>query len=179
MSAPSPRQRWLILGALLLGTVGAAVFVDDDPVASEPAERPARRQLAQAGEAAGPVAISSSAGQPAPTSENAEAGSGKEDDSEAAAPDTIDPFRTKTWHIAPPPPPPPAPRAPPLPFQFLGQLIEEGEVRVFVNHQGQHLIIKAGDVINGTYTVEEISAGKVVFVYQPLQERQVLAIGAA
>lgn len=33
-------------------------------------------------------------------------------------------------------------------------------------------------MINGTYTVEEISAGKVVFIYQPLQERQVLATGA-
>ncbi len=173
MTSPSPRQRWLILGALLLGTVTAAVFVEDDPAAPEAAERPSKRKTVANSEAMAGMATTAALALPAATPEKEETPGQKED-----APETIDPFRTKTWYIAPPPPPPPTPRAPPLPFQFLGQLIEEGEVRVFINHQGRYLIIKAGDVINGTYTVEEISAGKVVFIYQPLQERQVLATGA-
>lgn len=172
MTSPCPRQRWLILGALLLGTVAAAVFVDDEPAVLEAAERPAKRKTVANSEAMAGVAPTASVAQPAATSEKEETPGEKED-----APETINPFRTKTWFIAPPPPPPPKPRAPPLPFQFLGQLIEDGEVRVFVNHQGRHLVIKAGDVINGTYTVEAISTSQVVFIYQPLQERQTLTTG--
>lgn len=173
MNKPGPRQRWLILGALLLGTVAAAVFVEDDTAPPEPAERPAKRKLAASNEVmAGMAATASLAPAEASPEKDETPGDGE------PTPEAIDPFRTKSWFIAPPPPPPPKPRAPPLPFQFLGQLIEDGEVRVFIKDQGRHLVIKVGDVINATYAVEEISAGKVVFVYQPLQERQVLATGA-
>jgi hypothetical protein len=173
MNSPSPRQRWLILGVLLLGTVTAAVLVEDDPDTLEPVERPAKRKTAPKSEATAGAVTTASVAVPASTPEKEEKPGDKAD-----APEAIDPFRTKTWHIAPPPPPPPTPRAPPLPFQFIGQLIEEGEARAFINHQGRNLIIKTGDVINGTYLVEEIAAGKIVFVYQPLQERQVLSTGA-
>lgn len=172
MTSPSPRQRWLILGALLLGTVTAAVFVEDDPAPSEPAERPAKRKTAPNSEAVAGTATMAALALPPP-----DAGEQETKAENAETPESIDPFRTKTWYIAPPPPPPPKPRAPPLPFQFLGQLIEDDEVRVFINHQGRHLVVKAGDVINGAYTVEAISPGQVVFVYQPLQERQVLTTG--
>lgn len=172
MTSPSPRQRWLILGALLLGTVTAAVFVEDDPAALEAAERPAKRKTAPNSEAMAGMATMAALALPPP-----DAGEQETKAENAETPETIDPFRTKTWYIAPPPPPPPKPRAPPLPFQFLGQLIEDNEVRVFINHQGRHLVVKAGDVINGAYTVEAISPGQVVFVYQPLQERQVLTTG--
>jgi hypothetical protein len=69
------------------------------------------------------------------------------------------------------------PVAPALPFQYLGKLIEDGETRVFLNHQGKHLIAKVGDVINGTYRVEGISGGQMTLLYQPLKEKQVLSIG--
>lgn len=95
---------------------------------------------------------------------------------ESAEP-TVDPFRRKTWYVAPPPPPRPKPQAPPLPFQYLGQLHADGEPRVFLNHQGRHLVIKAGDVIAGTYAVESLVAGQVVFIYLPLKEKQVLPTG--
>lgn len=172
MNKPSPRQRWLILGALLLGTVAAAVFVEDDTAPPAPAERPAKRKAATTSDAMAGITPAAKLARPAASPDKDETSGEKEE-----TPETIDPFRSKSWFIAPPPPPPPKPRAPPLPFQFLGQLIEEGEVRIFLNHQGRHLIVKSGDVINGAYTVEEISAGKIVFVYQPLQERQVLSTG--
>lgn len=157
MSQLNPRQRWLILGTLLLGTVAAAAFVDDEPVAQP---------------ASGKRAPMPAPALPAPSPDKAETTT-----ENAETPETIDPFRSKTWYIAPPPPPPPKPTAPPLPFQFLGQLIEDGEVRVFINHQGRHLVVKAGDVINGTYTVEAISPSHIVFIYQPLQEHQTLTTG--
>lgn len=167
MKSPSPRQRWLILGSLLLGTVAAAYFVEDETAAPVESKRPARKDAGarpQASENPDQAPLSTEPGLASTVVEEAPTG--------------IDPFRSTSWYVAPPPPPPPKPTAPPLPFTFLGQLIEEDGTRVFVNHQGRHLIIKAGDVIAGTYAVEEIAAGKVVFLYLPLKERQVLATGA-
>jgi hypothetical protein len=174
-----PKQRWLILGSLLLVTVVAGYLVEDEPA-------PAKSK--RKGSVATKSAASSS---PAADSRRAAA---KEKASElAAAPlsfpepapieaaeegkKVIDPFRNKSWYVAPPPPPPPKPTAPPLPFQYLGKINEAGETRVFLNHQGKHIIARLGDVINGTYSVEEISGGRMTFLYQPLNETQVLAIG--
>lgn len=174
MKTPPPRQRWLILGTLLFATVAAAFFVEDDPAAPAERQRPAKnesRPRPQAVDVQSPrVSLAQAPAIIEPAIDN---GEGEE------STETVDPFRSKSWYVAPPPPPPPKPVAPPLPFQFLGQLIEEDGTRVFVNHQGRHLIIKAGDIIAGSYAVEEIDAGKVVFLYLPLKERQVLAIGTS
>lgn len=167
MKQPSPRQRWLILGSVLLGTVAAAFFVEDDPDVSAESRRPARSDYRIRPKAAESLTQSPAIAEPAPTAEFGE-----------EAPDTLDPFRSMSWYVAPPPPPPPRPTAPPLPFQYLGQLIEEDSTRIFVNHLGRHLILKAGDVVAGTYAVEEVDSGKVVFLYLPLKERQVLSTGS-
>jgi len=169
MKSPSPRQRWLVLGTLLLGSVAAAFLVEDEAAAPVESQRPASRDARARPQATERLAQAPASAEPALASTVVE-----------EAPASIDPFRSTSWYVAPPPPPPPPkPSAPPLPFQFLGQLIEEDGTRVFVSHQGQHLILKAGDVIAGTYAVEEIAAGKVVFLYLPLKERQVLATGSS
>lgn len=173
-----PKQRWLILGSLLLATLAAAHFAEDEPVIEKSKRKSisvARNGAAVAvGEAQRAVGsnkvVELSVTQlefpePKVVSEDAEA-------------TTIDPFRNKSWYVAPPPPPPPKPTAPPLPFQYLGKLIEGGETRVFLSYQGTHLIAKVGDVINGKYSVEEVTGNSMTFVYQPLKETQVLAIGA-
>lgn len=177
----TPKQRWIILGSLLAATLVAGYLVDDEPVPekgrrkgsvasksapSSPAEsrRPGAKERTSE-LAAAPLNFP----EPAPPDERVTEEGGK----------VIDPFRNKSWYVAPPPPKPPKPTAPPLPFQYLGKLSEEGETRVFLSHQGKHIIAKVGDVINGTYTVEEISGGQMTFVYQPLNEKQVLGIGSA
>jgi hypothetical protein len=175
-----PNQRWLILGSLLLATVVAAYLIEDEPapekgkrkgsvaaktastwLVTEGGGADSREKVAEL--AAAPLSFP----EPAPVEEGVE---GKK---------PIDPFRSKSWFIPPPPPPPPPPpKAPPLPFQYLGKLSEDGETRVFLNHQGKHIIAKVGDVINGTYTVEAIAGGRMTLIYQPLNETQVLAIGS-
>lgn len=173
-----PKQRWLILGSLLLATLAAAHFAEDD----EPVIDKSKRKIGSVvrnggavgvGEARPAVGSNKVAEFSATPLEFPEPKAASED--EVAA--TIDPFRNKSWYVAPPPPPPPKPTAPPLPFQFLGKLVESGETRVFLNYQGAHLIAKAGDVINGQYRVEEIVGNSMTFVYQPLKETQVLVIG--
>ncbi|MDP2883187.1 MAG: hypothetical protein Q8N89_16600 [Azonexus sp.] len=176
----TPKQRWIILGGLLSATLVAGYLVDDEPVP----EKSKRKGSVASKSAASSPAESRRAGAPERTSELAAAplsfpepvpvDEGKTE--EGAKP--IDPFRNKSWYVAPPPPKPPKPTAPPLPFQYLGKLNEAGETRVFLNHQGKHIIAKVGDVINGTYSVEEISGGQMTFLFQPLNEKQVLGIGS-
>lgn len=167
MKSPSRRQRWLVLGSLLLGTVAAAYFVEDEAAAPLESRRPVRKDAGARRQANENLVQAPLSTEPRISSTPVE-----------EAPTGIDPFRSTSWYVAPPPPPPPKPTAPPLPFTFLGQLIEEDGTRVFVNHQGRHLIIRTGDIIADTYAVEDIAAGKVVFLYLPLKERQVLATGA-
>lgn len=153
-------QRWAILAGLLAATVGAALLVEDNEPAVSAVEAATRKRPAEAYNRPQAELMTRAA----------------QAEEESAEP-TIDPFRSKTWYVAPPPPPAPKPKAPPLPFQYLGQLHEDGEPRVFVNHQGQHLVIRVGDVIGGTYAVESVAAGQVVFVYLPLKEKQSLPTG--
>lgn len=173
----TPKQRWIILGSLLSATLLAGYLIDDEPVPQKSkrstagksaVSSPAENRRAGAKERASELAT-------APLSFPEPAAVDESKVEEGAKP--IDPFRAKSWYVAPPSPPPPKPMAPPLPFRFLGKLSEDGETRVFLEHQGKHIIARVGDVINGIYSVEEISGGQMTLLYQPLKEKQVLAIG--
>jgi len=88
-------------------------------------------------------------------------------------------FPGQSWQPPPSPPQkPPPPRAPPLPFTFFGRMVESGGTVVFLSRQDQTIAARAGDTIAGTYRVEEIGAVAVVLTYLPLNERQVLNMGA-
>lgn len=106
----------------------------------------------------------------------------------ASPPKSNDAFGARSWN---PPPkkltpkelaaqraveelPPPPPQAPPLPFTYVGMLGDEDETTVFLSLQENSYAVKKGDVINGTYRVEEAEAGRVVLTYLPLDQRQTL-----
>jgi len=105
----------------------------------------------------------------------------------AFVPGTWMPPPTKAVHppkevavIRPPEPPPvplEPPKAPPLPFHVLGQYIEDGAVAVFLQHNDQNLVVRKGDLIDGTYKIESIAGNTVTFVYLPLEQKQTLAVG--
>lgn len=172
-------KRWLILGSLLLATLTAAVFVEDKDAESD-ATAPARERRAAAPSAEAPrsgaerkrstpseatlvVPEFPSFPDTAPAAEASE-----------AAPSTT--FSVKSWVITPPPPPPPPPSAPPLPFKYLGKIIDEGRYVVFLNQQNQNLVVREGERI-GAYRVEEISGKRMTFLYEPLKQTQELEIG--
>jgi len=171
MKKLSPHKRWLILGGLLAITVAAGMLAEEGPAPDPRRKRP----------------LPGSDGPFIPVARN----DGSETTGRAqileepsplqVPPETlaIDPFRSKSWYVAPPPPPPPEPRAPALPFQYLGKLVEGGETKIFLARQGKNLIVRAGDVIDDTYAVQEISAGRLVFEYLPLKEKQLLSIGVS
>jgi hypothetical protein len=76
------------------------------------------------------------------------------------------------------PPPPPAPSAPPLPFTYLGKLIDGDKLEIFVAHEGEHYSLEKGKTISGEYRVESVTAHAVSFIYLPLGIRQKLSIPA-
>jgi hypothetical protein len=95
-------------------------------------------------------------------------------------------FAQHSWVVIPPapppaaPPPPPEPTAPPLPFTYLGSYAPEGQPTVYFLGNGDRLIdAHVGDRLEGVYQLESASGGQLVFVYTPLNTRQVLAAGAS
>jgi len=76
--------------------------------------------------------------------------------------------------LAPPPPPP----APPVPFTYLGRLAEGPQTTVFLAAGDRNLVVKAGDVIDNTYRVDEIGERVLVLTYLPQNLKQPIPIGA-
>jgi hypothetical protein len=78
---------------------------------------------------------------------------------------------------APPPLPPLPPQAPPLPFGFMGKLIEGEEVTVFLTNGARNWVVRAGDTIDGVYRVDDIGDERMTLTYLALQLPQELTIG--
>ena len=170
------QTRRLLLGAVLLASLVAAFWGDPPPDEAAPRRPPARTRNAP-GTAAAPGPLSPAASAPVAWPEAPAESAAAEGAAQQTA--GIDPFRSKSWYVAPPPPPAPKPTAPPLPFRFVGRVVEDGETRVFLAQQNRYLIVRAGDVINATYGVEAIDERSVHFIYLPLKEAQTLAMGGA
>jgi len=91
-------------------------------------------------------------------------------------------FPRQTWVPPPPPPkpyvppPPPPPKPPPLPFKYLGQWIDAGQLTVFLVQGEQPIPVQIGQVLPGSWRVDEISERQVVFTYLPLDMQTTLGI---
>ena len=92
---------------------------------------------------------------------------------------TANPFAAVSW--APPPPVQVVrvvvPKAPPLPFVYLGKMLDGKAVTAFVSMGGQTHLLHSGDTLRD-YRVEAISAKEISFVYLPLNEKQRLPFGS-
>jgi hypothetical protein len=96
-------------------------------------------------------------------------------------------FSPHSWLPPPPPPPPPQavapapppppPMAPLLPFSFFGSLDEKGLARrVFLTKGDQLVIVKANDIVEGQYRVDQITENAVDLTYLPLNQKQSISI---
>jgi hypothetical protein len=95
-----------------------------------------------------------------------------------------DAFEVRSWEPpAPPrkepPPHPPPPQAPPLPYTYVGKIMDGGQVIVFLAKQDRNYMVKEGETLDGIYRIDDINAGTMLFTYLPLNQQQILAIGAA
>lgn len=96
----------------------------------------------------------------------------------------INAFLQRDWTPPPPPPPPappppPPPQAPPLPFSFIGKILEGKQWTVFLAQQERTHAVTAGDLIGHEYKVESITPPLMTFTYLPLKQTQSLSIGLA
>ena len=74
--------------------------------------------------------------------------------------------------------PPPPPRAPRFPYSYVGSLLDDGARTGFFSQGERVLALRSGDVVDGSYRVDEVGATALTVTYLPLNERLVLAYGA-
>jgi hypothetical protein len=170
MAIPA-RQRWIVYAIMLLATVTAIRWAGGqdraDPRAAvvERPDRPAREV---------PAAAGSADAVPTVQLERLERRAG-------GAP-AGDPFQARSWE---PPPttvkrslPPPPPQAPPLPFAYLGKLVDGEQTTVFLAASDRNYVARAGDTLDGRYRVESIAEDGLALTYLPLGTKQVLPFAA-
>ncbi|MGH8706955.1 MAG: hypothetical protein ACREVD_02710, partial [Burkholderiales bacterium] len=73
---------------------------------------------------------------------------------------------------------PVAPVAPPLPFRYLGKVVDGERTAVFLARQDEHFLAVPGGTLAGEYRVEEITPAAITLVYLPLGTRQSVPIPA-
>lgn len=65
---------------------------------------------------------------------------------------------------------------PPIPFRYIGRMIEDGKLEVFLVRGEEHFSVAAGDMLGADYRVEAVTDSEVVLVYLPLNARQSLPL---
>jgi hypothetical protein len=95
-------------------------------------------------------------------------------------------FGSHSWRPAPPPEPPvqalppPAPVAPPFPFAFFGKYEQAGGTLVLLFSRADRVYdVHLGDVLDNTWSVDEVAQGKVQVTYLPLNTSQSLTLGSS
>lgn len=99
---------------------------------------------------------------------------------------TADPFARRSFApaqaaVAPAAAPEaPPPQAPQLPFTYLGKVIEDGKLSVFLARGDDSFSLPAGrrQKLDDQYRVDKVTETQVVFTYLPMNTKQTLDIPA-
>lgn len=170
--ALSPRQRQIALGGALVLTLALVLWMsrtpDEAPSGTPGSGAPARSATPSAST---PPALAPPAGEPIAS---LKLGRGE---SPAGPGEIRDLFGEQRWVKPPSSTDSGPPQAPPLPFTYLGKLIDQGRVTLYLADAERNLVVHQGEVINGTYRVKSISPVAVTFIYIPMNQPQILAIG--
>jgi len=67
------------------------------------------------------------------------------------------------------------PEAPALPFKYLGKMVEDGKLSVFLANGDESITVHAGQRI-GDYRIDKITEAEVRFTYLPLKTKQSLPL---
>jgi len=169
MAIPA-KHRWIFYVVALLFTAAAVHFAGGDP-ADSAAIAPAAGRQAQPQARVEPV--------PLPDLELDRL------EPRAHTKPGGDPFGAKSWEEMAraearknaPPPKPPKPQAPPLPFAYMGKLVDEDQTIVFLTKEDRNYILRQGDTVDGLYRVDAIDERAVSLTYLPLKIKQTLALG--
>ncbi len=177
-------KRWL-LGVGLVATLALVWLAPQDEVAQVRPKAAARGARPQSG----PATTATAKNLAASAVKSAARPDQLQRPERVAASEIKDLFRSSSWFVpppappppppAPPPPPPPPPSAPPLPFTYLGQIVEDQKIQVILSRGDRVLTIFVGDNIDASYKVESLKGGTLTLVYLPLDIKQTLATGVS
>ena len=70
------------------------------------------------------------------------------------------------------------PVAPPLPYIYMGKIIDDGKLTVFLTRDDRAYAIKAGDTIDNQYMVNAVTPQRIELTYLPLGQKQTMMTGA-
>ena len=176
-------RQW-VLGTALVAALAATFWAaqsdgDDAAAAAQPVAGSSRRAAAPGAVTGAGAKTASAAEQLAPTDWQP-----VQRKPWAAPPDA----QFAAWAPPPPPPPPPevkgpppvppAPVAPPFPYQIIGSLVESGQTQVFLAGPSRSLNARAGEVIDGQWRVDQVSATGLSLTWLPAQIKQQIAFRA-
>lgn len=159
-----PQLRHILLGSALVATLVASVW-----------------DLPGQGGADGDEAAAAAARQGNAAMDKSAAGAGHTAPGARMHATRANAFASYSWLPPVPktkPPPAPPPRAPVLPFAYLGKMQDGNAVTVFVSQGTRNHVLHSGDTLPG-YRVESITPTDMTFVYLPLGEKQRLTFGSA
>jgi len=69
------------------------------------------------------------------------------------------------------------PRVPPLPFKYIGKLVEGGIVKVFLLEGGSLHTLSKGDKIDERYQLKQVNEQELTWLYLPMNITQKMNIG--
>jgi len=72
-------------------------------------------------------------------------------------------------------PPPPPPSAPPFPYQLIGRLVDGQQTTALLAGPTKALAVKAGDVVDGQWRVEQIHERGLNLIWLPAKLTQTVA----
>lgn len=152
----TPIVRRILAGVAIVGALASVVAGRERPTLELP--RPSRSAAPAAGEALNLDKLSL----------RTEAGAEKSG---------VDPFAPRSFSPLVPADAakPHKPVAPLLPFRYLGKMIEDGRLNVFLARGEESLSVRAGQRI-GEYRVDKVSDSEIVFTYLPLKTKQSLPL---
>jgi hypothetical protein len=134
---------------------------------------------------AGPGAEAAPRAQPRAAAEELDLSKLFRSDDEQEARSTVDPFARRSFASAAQPEQaaaPARPSAPPLPFRYVGKLIEDGRLQVFLARGEDSYSVsqgpRQGQKLDDEYRVDQVTETKIVFTYLPLKTKQTLDIPA-
>ena len=73
---------------------------------------------------------------------------------------------------------PAVPLTPPVPFRYLGKIVDGERTTVFLARNDEHFLAVPGATLAGEYRVEDITSTSITLVYLPLGTRQSVPIPA-
>lgn len=75
-------------------------------------------------------------------------------------------------------PQPAQPVMPANPYIYVGKLIEDGKMRVFLTNGQKNYVVKTGDTLEDTWQVKSIESTEMILVNLPTQTQVSVKIGA-